>query len=74
MGGASQGQEECESMNSGLTSHQQQVIQRQDLGLVSSQRPVKLGTDLAIPGLVVKCVIHYTTTAPRGRKRERNIS
>ena len=32
---------------------------------VSSKRPEKRGIDLAIPGLVVNCVIHYTTGAPK---------
>ena len=31
---------------------------------VSSEGPEKWGISLAIPGLVVQCVIHYTTTAP----------
>ena len=31
---------------------------------VSSERPKKWGIDLAIPGLVVLGVIHYTTAAP----------
>ena len=31
---------------------------------VSSERPEKQGIDLAIPGLVVLHVIHYTTAAP----------
>ena len=30
----------------------------------SSKRPEKGGTDLAIPGLVVKRFIHYTTATP----------
>ena len=31
---------------------------------VSSERPEKRGIELAIPGLVVKRVIYYTTAAP----------
>ena len=45
-------------MNSGLTSHHQLRFK------VSSNRPEKQGINLAIPGLVVYRVIHYTTTAP----------
>ena len=49
-------------MNLVLTYHQQQG--HTEMGLqfkVSSERPEKLGIGPAIPGLVVQCVIHYTT-------------
>ena len=32
---------------------------------VSSERPEKRAIDLAMPGLVVSRVIHYTTIAPQ---------
>ena len=35
---------------------------------VSSERPEKRGINLAIPGLVVQNVIHYTTAAPKNLK------
>ena len=51
-------------MNSGLTSHQQRgVTEMGPRFKVSSERPVKREIDLAIPGLVILRVIHYTTTA-----------
>ena len=52
-------------MNSGLTSHQQRGhTETGPRFKVSSERPEKQGIDLATPGLVVQCVIHYTTAAP----------
>ena len=52
-------------MNSGLTSHQQRGhTETGPRFKVSSERPDERGIDLAIPGLVVKRVIHYTTAAP----------
>ena len=52
-------------MNSGLTSHQQRGhTETGPRFKVSSERPEKRGIDLAIPGLVVYRVIHYTTAAP----------
>ena len=54
--------------------YQHEVIRRGDLD-VSSERPEKRGIDLAIHGLVVERVIHYTTAAPdniaRGRSRRK---
>ena len=41
---------------------------------VSSKRPEKRGIDFVIPGLVVKRVIHYTTTTPNmGTKMKENL-
>ena len=60
-------------MNSGLRSHQQRDhTQTGPRFKVSSERPNKRGIDLAIPGLVVWRVIHYSAAAPRitsGRKK-----
>ena len=53
-------------MNSGLMPHQQQDHTEMGPWLkVSSKRPEKRGINLAIPGLVVWRVIHYTTTSPK---------
>ena len=52
-------------MNLGVISQQQQG--HMEIGprfKVSSERQNKRGIDLAIPGLVVWHVIHYTTTTP----------
>ena len=52
-------------MNSGLRSHQQ--CGHTEIGprfKVLSERREKQGIDLAILGLVVKRVIHYTSAAP----------
>ena len=52
-------------VNSGLTSHQQRGhTETGHRFKVSSERPENRGIDLAIPGLVVFRVIHYTTAAP----------
>ena len=48
----------------GLTSHQQGHKETAPWFKVSSERPEKWGIDLAIPGQVVQCVIHYITAAP----------
>ena len=54
-----------EWVNSGLTSHQQEgYMETEPWFKVSYQRLKKWGIDLAIPGLVVYPVIHYTTAAP----------
>ena len=58
--------ENVDGVNSGSTSHKQRG--HTEMGprfKVLSERRKKWGTDLAIPGLVVWCVIHYTTAAPR---------
>ena len=53
-------------MNSSLTSHQQRGhTETGPRFKVSSERLEKQGVDLAIPGLAVQRVIHYTTAAPR---------
>ena len=51
-------------MNSGSTSGHTETGPRFK---VSSERPDKRGIDLVIPGLVVLCVILYTTAAPAMR-------
>ena len=52
-------------MKSGLTSHQQRDhMETGPRFKVSSERPEKRRIELAIPGLVVWSVIHYTTAAP----------
>ena len=53
-------------MNSGLMSHQQQghIMEMGPRFKVSSERPQKGWIDLVIPELVVKLVIHFTTTTP----------
>ena len=57
--------DQSEWVNSGLTSHQQQGhTETGPRFKVSSERPEKREIDLAIPGLVVWRVIHYTTAAP----------
>ncbi|MEW8545348.1 MAG: hypothetical protein AB2693_17640 [Candidatus Thiodiazotropha sp.] len=49
-------------MNSGLTSHQQRGHTETGLCFkVSSERPEERGIEVAMPGLVVRSVIHYTT-------------
>ena len=54
-----------EWLKSGLTSNQQRGLTETGPRFkVSSERPEKRGIDLAIPGLVVKRIFHYTTAAP----------
>ena len=60
-------------MNSGLTSHQQLGPTEWDLGLKSHPKDRRRGIDLAIPGLVVQRVIHYTTTSPRSSANRKLI-
>ena len=57
-------------MTLGLTSHEQRGhMETGPRFKLSSQRLEKQGVDLAIPGLVVYHVIHYTTTTKLGKKR-----
>ena len=64
-----------EGVNSGLTSHQQRGhTETGPRFKVSSERPKKRGIDLAIPGLVVQRVIHYTTAAPIVWEEVKNMS
>ena len=52
-------------MNSGLASHQQRGYTETGPQFeVSPGRPEKRGIDPVILGLVVWCVIHYTTATP----------
>ena len=60
-------------MNAGLTSHKQRHTETRPRFKVSSEKSEKWGIELAIPGLVVQCVIHYTTATAGSPLRKESL-